>query len=102
MQAVRNFTALLDPIFSAPPNQIRLRVGLPLTLKDLRDFYLHNVSAFVRYLAFFLRGSGNAILNVTMSFGFSVSDFITILQLANNIRERFVDAPEQFKAISDE
>jgi hypothetical protein len=37
-----------------------------------------------------------------MSFGLSVGDFITILQLANKIRERFVDAPEQFEAISDE
>jgi hypothetical protein len=37
-----------------------------------------------------------------MSFGCSVGDIITVLQLANKIRERFVDAPEQFKAISDE
>ena len=37
-----------------------------------------------------------------MSFGYSVGDFIVILQLANNVRERFVDAPKQFKAISDE
>jgi hypothetical protein len=37
-----------------------------------------------------------------MSFGFSVGDFVTVLQLANKIRERFVDAPEQFEAISDE
>jgi len=37
-----------------------------------------------------------------MSFGFSVGDFITVLQLANKIRQRFVDAPDQFKAISDE
>jgi hypothetical protein len=37
-----------------------------------------------------------------MNFGCSVGDFIAVLQLANKIRERFVDAPEQFKAISDE
>jgi hypothetical protein len=37
-----------------------------------------------------------------MSFGFSVSDFVAVLQLANTIRERFVGAPEQFKAISNE
>jgi hypothetical protein len=37
-----------------------------------------------------------------MSFGFGVADFITVLRLANKIHERFVDAPEQFKAISDE
>jgi hypothetical protein len=37
-----------------------------------------------------------------MSFGFSVGDFIAVLQLANQVRQRFVGAPEQFKAISDE
>jgi hypothetical protein len=37
-----------------------------------------------------------------MSFGYSVGDCIVIVQLANKIRERFVDAPEQFKAISNE
>jgi hypothetical protein len=36
-----------------------------------------------------------------MSFGFSVG-FVAVLQLANTIRERFVGAPEQFKAISNE
>jgi hypothetical protein len=42
------------------------------------------------------------VLNITMSFGFSVGDFVAVLQLANTIRERFVGAPEQFKAISNE
>ncbi|KAH9209728.1 hypothetical protein DL95DRAFT_449184 [Leptodontidium sp. 2 PMI_412] len=42
------------------------------------------------------------VLNITMSFGFSVGDFIAVLQLANNIRARFDNAPEQFKAISNE
>jgi len=37
-----------------------------------------------------------------MSFGFSVGDFITVLQLAKEIRQRFIEAPEQFKAISEE
>jgi hypothetical protein len=37
-----------------------------------------------------------------MSFGYSVGDFIVVLQLANNIRKQFVDAPDQFKAISEE
>jgi hypothetical protein len=37
-----------------------------------------------------------------MSFGFGVSDVIKALELANEIRTRFVDAPEQFKAISNE
>jgi hypothetical protein len=37
-----------------------------------------------------------------MAFGFSIGDFITVLHLANDIRQRFVDAPEQFKTISEE
>lgn len=37
-----------------------------------------------------------------MSFGFSVGDFIAAIELANKIRKEFVDAPSQFKAISDE
>jgi hypothetical protein len=42
------------------------------------------------------------VLNITMSFGFSIGDFVAILQLAKTIRERFVGAPEQFQAISNE
>jgi len=38
----------------------------------------------------------------TMSFGYSVGDFITVPQLANNIRKHFIDAPDQFKAISED
>ena len=37
-----------------------------------------------------------------MSFGFSVGDFIAAIELCNKIRREFVDAPSQFKAISDE
>jgi hypothetical protein len=37
-----------------------------------------------------------------MSFGFSIGDFITVIELANKIRKDFVDVPSQFKAISDE
>lgn len=37
-----------------------------------------------------------------MSFGFSVGDFFAAIQLANKIRKEFVDAPSQFKALSDE
>jgi hypothetical protein len=42
------------------------------------------------------------VLDITMSFGFSVGDFIAVIELANKIRKDFVDAPSQFKAISDE
>ncbi|KAL3459526.1 ankyrin repeat-containing domain protein [Aspergillus heterothallicus] len=37
-----------------------------------------------------------------MSFGFGIGDFITVLTLANALRERFKDAPRQYTAISDE
>jgi hypothetical protein len=37
-----------------------------------------------------------------MSFGFSVGDFIAVIELANKIRKDFVGSPSQFKAISDE
>jgi len=37
-----------------------------------------------------------------MSFGFSVGDFLAVIDLAKRIRKEFIDAPGQFKAISDE
>jgi hypothetical protein len=37
-----------------------------------------------------------------MSSGFSIGDFITVYELASQIRKQFVDTPGQFKAISDE
>ena len=37
-----------------------------------------------------------------MSFGFSIGDFITAIELANRVRKEFAGAPSQFKAISDE
>lgn len=37
-----------------------------------------------------------------MSFGFSVGDFIAVIELANRIRKEFARAPSQFKNISDE
>jgi hypothetical protein len=39
--------------------------------------------------------------DITISFSFSVSDFIAAIELANKIQKEFVDAPGQFKAISD-
>ncbi len=44
----------------------------------------------------------SSVLSITMSFGFSIGDFIAVIELANKIRKDFVDAPSQFKAISDE
>jgi hypothetical protein len=46
--------------------------------------------------------NNRAALDITMSFGFSVGDFIAAIEFANRIRKEFVDAPSQFKAISDE
>lgn len=37
-----------------------------------------------------------------MSFGFSVLDFVTLIQSANKLRKEFLDAPGHFKAISEE
>jgi hypothetical protein len=38
---------------------------------------------------------------VTMSFGFSVSDFLAVFQLANQIRKEFAGAPSEFKGALD-
>jgi hypothetical protein len=37
-----------------------------------------------------------------MSFGFSISDFLAVIELSNKIRKEFVGAPSEFKNISDE
>jgi hypothetical protein len=37
-----------------------------------------------------------------MSFGFSIGDFLTVIELINKIRREFIGAPSQFKNISDE
>jgi hypothetical protein len=42
------------------------------------------------------------ISTIRMSFGFSIGDFLTAIELANRIRFRFVDIPDQFTAISNE
>ncbi|OBT43608.1 hypothetical protein VE00_07037 [Pseudogymnoascus sp. WSF 3629] len=37
-----------------------------------------------------------------MSFGYSVGDFVLLVQLANDLRGRFVQAPREYKAITEE
>jgi hypothetical protein len=37
-----------------------------------------------------------------MSFGFSVGDFLAVLQLANDLGGRFAQAPREYKAIKEE
>jgi hypothetical protein len=39
--------------------------------------------------------------HVTMSFGFSVGDFLAVIQLANKIRKDFASAPSEFKGALD-
>jgi hypothetical protein len=53
-------------------------------------------------LSNFFYAATRAVFKVTMSFGFSVGDIIAVAGLANKIRQRFLDAPEEFKAISAE
>lgn len=37
-----------------------------------------------------------------MSFGYSVGDFVLLVQLTNDLRGRFAQAPSQYKAITEE
>ncbi|RDW76303.1 uncharacterized protein DSM5745_06295 [Aspergillus mulundensis] len=37
-----------------------------------------------------------------MSFGFSVGDFLAVIELVSKLRKRFVNAPVEFKSLSDE
>lgn len=37
-----------------------------------------------------------------MSFGFSVGDFLAVINLATQIRKQFSDAPKHFRNLSDE
>ena len=37
-----------------------------------------------------------------MSLGYGVGDFIAVLGLLNTVRKQFIDAPDQFTAISNE
>jgi hypothetical protein len=37
-----------------------------------------------------------------MSFGFAVGDIMTMLDKSNKLHDQFADAPNQFKAISNE
>ena len=46
--------------------------------------------------------SSSYICDYTMSFGYSVGDFLALFNLLNTVRKQFVDAPAQFKAISNE
>jgi hypothetical protein len=36
-----------------------------------------------------------------MSFGFSIGDFLTVIEHANRVRKGFVDAPAQFRDLKE-
>jgi hypothetical protein len=42
------------------------------------------------------------MLTVVISVGVGLGDFIAVAQLAGSIWKQFIDAPSQFKAISEE
>lgn len=37
-----------------------------------------------------------------MSFGFGIGDFLAVLRLANDLKDRFVQAPKEYKGIYQE
>ncbi len=78
----------------------QLRVGSLVKLNTEKYIFLQRPNDLICHLSPFLWGNQQA--DITMSFGFSVGDFIAAIELANKIRKEFVDAPGQFKAISDE
>lgn len=61
-----------------------------------------NLNATVAFTYFISPTDNGTIFKIAMSFGFSVSDFLAVYQLASKIRKEFVGAPSQFKAITDE
>jgi hypothetical protein len=36
-----------------------------------------------------------------MSFGFGFGDFVSLIRLIQTVREQFVEAPKQYKTLSD-
>ena len=44
----------------------------------------------------------DGLLVLKMSFGVGVGDIIAVANIANKVRKRFVDSPDQFKAVADE
>ena len=36
-----------------------------------------------------------------MSFGFGFGDFVTLIQLVEDVRDQFVEAPKEYKALAD-
>ncbi len=75
------------------PGTITSRGSCDDTLLSKRDVF---------FLLTLLCSISSALFKVTMSFGFSVADFLAAIELVNKIRKEFVDAPSQFKDISDE
>jgi hypothetical protein len=67
----------------------------------VRPTLFHSLLSLI-LLCTFSYANNRAVLDIAMSFGFSVGDFVAAIGLANKIRKEFADAPSQFKALSDE
>lgn len=61
-----------------------------------------NLNATATFTYFTSPTDNGTIFKITMSFDFSVGDFIAFYELAKKIRKDFFNAPSEFKAISDE
>jgi hypothetical protein len=93
--------AQVCPASAIQPRKVECRLhGLRSQQGNLLSFSAFPYSTLSKLT--FLCAIDRAVLDITMSFGFSVGDFIAAIKLANRIRKEFVDAPSQFKAISDE
>ena len=68
-------------------------VHLPPNFNTLIKLLLRN---------FHFLSSTICIYATEMSFGFSIGDFIAVIDLVNRVRKAFVGAPGQFRDISDE
>lgn len=40
--------------------------------------------------------------SINMSFGFGVGDFLAVIELANKVRQKWKDAPEEYDTMKDE
>ena len=73
-----------------------------LSVDDISAMPVTQSSFILHFLSPTSRVHNRATLDIKMSFGFSVGDFLEAIRLANKMRKEFANAPSQFKAISDE
>jgi hypothetical protein len=80
---------------------VELDASLSLAQLNFNELWKTNKTSFFHVLALLLTIK-TSNTRYTMSFGFGIGDFITVIELASKVRKEFVHAPSQFKAISDE